>query len=275
MRGKVLSLQQPLVMAILNSTPDSFYAASRVTARNLSPVLSRVESLIAQGADILDIGGYSTRPGAKEVETDEELARILPVITHIHKHFPDTLISVDTFRSKVAEAAIQSGAHLINDVSGGNLDDKMFETVARLQVPYVLMHMRGTPKTMSQMTEYASFPGDVLKELQSKAQRLKEMGVSDIIIDPGFGFSKTPDQNFSLIANLALFRSLGHPLLVGVSRKSTVFTALNTTPDQALNGTTVLNTASLLHGANILRVHDVKEAREAVILTERLRKVKL
>lgn len=275
LRGKVLSLEQPLVMGILNTTPDSFHSASRAYAEDPQISYTRAKTLIELGADVLDIGGYSTRPGAASVSTEEELSRTIPTIELIRKKHPDLILSIDTFRAEVAEAAIAAGADMINDVSGGTLDQRMFETVARLRVPYILMHMRGTPETMNQLTTYDSFPADVVKDLQEKVTRLNQMGVADIIIDPGFGFSKTPEQNFSLIANLSIFLELGYPILLGVSRKSTISKALNITSDEALNGTTVLHTAGLLNGAHLLRVHDVKEAREAVILTEKLRKAKL
>ena len=259
------------MMGILNVTPDSFFAPSRHSADSADEILERASAMIRDGASILDIGGYSTRPGAEDPDPEEEKARIVPAISLIRKHFPDILISADTFRAEVAEAAIEAGADIINDVAGGNLDEKMFGTVARLNVPYILMHMRGTPKTMSRLTDYDDFPGDVLRELAEKLHRLRALGVKDIIIDPGFGFAKTPDQNFSLLAHLPLFRELGCPILVGVSRKSTITRTLGIPTEEALNGTTVLNTVSLMNGADILRVHDVREAMEAILLTEKVK----
>lgn len=259
------------MMGILNVTPDSFFAPSRHSADSADEILERASAMIRDGASILDIGGYSTRPGAEDPDPEEEKARIVPAISLIRKHFPDILISADTFRAEVAEAAIEAGADIINDVAGGNLDEKMFGTVARLNVPYILMHMRGTPKTMSRLTDYDDFPGDVLRELAEKLHQLRALGVKDIIIDPGFGFAKTPDQNFSLLAHLPLFRELGCPILVGVSRKSTITRTLGIPTEEALNGTTVLNTVSLMNGADILRVHDVREAMEAILLTEKVK----
>jgi len=270
-KGKLYPLDRPWVMGILNVTPDSFFAPSRHSADSADEILERASAMIRDGASILDIGGYSTRPGAEDPDPEEEKARIVPAISLIRKHFPDILISADTFRAEVAEAAIEAGADIINDVAGGNLDEKMFGTVARLNVPYILMHMRGTPKTMSRLTDYDDFPGDVLRELAEKLHQLRALGVKDIIIDPGFGFAKTPDQNFSLLAHLPLFRELGCPILVGVSRKSTITRTLGIPTEEALNGTTVLNTVSLMNGADILRVHDVREAMEAILLTEKVK----
>lgn len=262
--GKIISLDTPLVMGILNVTPDSFYADSRLSSPDA--VLQKAESMLADGADILDIGGYSTRPGAKDFSVSEEFARVVPAIEAVVKQFPDAVISIDTFRAEVAEAAIAAGASIINDVAGGNLDEKMFETVARLQVPYVLMHMRGTPQTMTSLTNYQDVAIDVLDELQRKAAVLTELGVNDIIIDPGFGFAKTVDQNFELLSRLDTFRILELPILAGLSRKSMTYKFLGIDQSEALAGTITLNTLALTKGADILRVHDVKEAKQTIQL---------
>ncbi len=273
--GKIRSLDRPLVMGILNITPDSFYEGSRVTDAHSEDLLSRAGDLLGQGASIIDIGGYSTRPGAREIGAAEELERVIPAITSVKQRFPEAVISIDTFRAEVAKAAVGAGAHIVNDVSGGNLDPEMFETIARLKVPYVLMHMRGTPETMNSLTHYESFPADVIRELQEKLAKLRALGAADIIIDPGFGFAKTPAQNFALLSALPVFHQLECPVLVGVSRKSTIYKTLGITPEEALNGTTVLNTIALMKGVHILRVHDAAEARQAIILTEQVANFKV
>lgn len=273
LRGRLLSLERPLVMGILNTTPDSFYSNSRISPEASDLILQRASTMIRQGASILDIGGYSTRPGALEdPKPEEEINRVVPVISLIRTHFPDIAISIDTFRAEVAQAAVEAGADIVNDVSGGNLDDKMFDTVAQLNVPYILMHMRGTPQTMGELTDYPHFPDTILRELGEKLDRLRRLGLKDVIIDPGFGLPKTPDQNFGLLAYLSLFRELGCPILVGVSRKSTITRTLGIPTEEALNGTTVLNTIALMNGASILRVHDVLEAKQAIVLTECVKK---
>lgn len=273
LRRRLLSLERPLVMGILNTTPDSFYSNSRISPEASDLILQRASTMIRQGASILDIGGYSMRPGALEdPKPEEEINRVVPVISLIRTHFPDIAISIDTFRAEVAQAAVEAGADIVNDVSGGNLDDKMFDTVAQLNVPYILMHMRGTPQTMGELTDYPHFPDTILRELGEKLDRLRRLGLKDVIIDPGFGFAKTPDQNFGLLAYLSLFRELGCPILVGVSRKSTIRRTLGIPTEEALNGTTVLNTIALMNGASILRVHDVLEAKQAIVLTECVKK---
>lgn len=272
LRGRLLSLERPLVMGILNTTPDSFYSNSRISPEASDLILQRASTMIRQGASILDIGGYSTRPGALDPKPEEEINRVVPVISLIRTHFPDIAISIDTFRAEVAQAAVEAGADIVNDVSGGSLDDKMFDTVAQLNVPYILMHMRGTPQTMGELTDYPHFPDTILRELGEKLDRLRRLGLKDVIIDPGFGFAKTPDQNFGLLAYLSLFRELGCPILVGVSRKSTIRRTLGIPTEEALNGTTVLNTIALMNGASILRVHDVLEAKQAIVLTECVKK---
>jgi dihydropteroate synthase len=261
-RGKLCRFERPTVMGILNATPDSFYAGSR--AQTDDEIASRASQLAAEGAEFIDVGAYSTRPGAPEVSPDEEAARLLHAIPIVRQVAPQAIISVDTFRADVAHKAVEAGADIINDVAGGNLDDAMFDTVAALGVPYILMHMRGTPADMQQYTDYTDLTRDVLAELGERLQRLALMGVNDIIIDPGFGFSKTLDQNYELLHNLELFQLFHRPVLVGVSRKSMATKLLGITTDQALNATTVINTISLQKGAAILRVHDVKAAREAV-----------
>lgn len=262
-------------MGILNVTPDSFFSQSRVPATHSAQILARARDLVAGGAAILDIGGYSTRPGAPAVEKEEELGRVLPAIQAIRENIPEAFISIDTFRAEVAGAAVRAGAHIVNDVSGGDLDPGMFETVARLKVPYILMHMRGTPETMNQLTHYTDVTADILSELRRKLAGLRSLGVADIIIDPGFGFAKTAGQNFELLARLDAFHKLGCPVLAGLSRKSAITKTLGVTPEKALNGTTVLNTIALMKGAHLLRVHDPAEAREAVILTGKVRKYNL
>ena len=263
-QGRLLDLSIPRVMGILNITPDSFYSESRL--RSMDAVVEKVGKMQEDGAVLIDIGGYSTRPGANEVSESEETDRVVPVIEQLNKYFPELIISVDTFRSEVARQSVLNGAHIINDVAGGLLDDRMFDVVAELGVPYILMHMRGTPQTMNTLTEYDFLVPRILQELQEKLIVLREKGVSDVIIDPGFGFAKTTAQNFALMKDLSEFHELGCPLLVGISRKGMIYNTLNITAEDALNGTTVLNTISLQHGASILRVHDVKPAVEAVKL---------
>jgi len=229
----------------------------------------KAEQMLADGADILDIGGYSTRPGAAEVTSQEEQDRILPAIEAILQNFPEAIISVDTFRADVAEASIDAGAHIINDVGGGVLDKAMFETVARLQVPYILMHMRGTPQTMASLTEYNNLVLDVLDEMRVQLAKLQQLGVKDIILDPGFGFAKTVDQNYELLRHLEEFRIFGLPVLVGMSRKSMVYKSLGINQADALTGTIAVNSVALMKGADILRVHDVKEAKQTIVLLEK------
>jgi dihydropteroate synthase len=263
-KGKLITLERPLIMGILNVTPDSFYDGGKYLSEN--DILEQAEKLILQGADILDIGGYSTRPNAQEVSEKEEINRVIPAISIIKKHFPATILSIDTFRADVAKEAIENGADIINDISGGQLDDKMFETVANLQVPYILMHSRGNPQTMNQLTHYENILLEILHFFEKRIQKLHILGVKDIILDLGFGFAKTKEQNFYLLKHLSYFKTLNLPLLVGISRKSMIYKTLDVTPEQSLNGTSVLNTFALSQGAHILRVHDVKEANEAKIL---------
>ena len=262
--GKLIDLSSPKIMGILNITPDSFYANSRYD--DVSKVLFQVEKMLLAGASFLDIGGHSTRPGAMPVSEEEESRRVLPVVKAIVERFPEALISIDTFRAKVASDCVEAGAVMINDVSGGILDEAMFDTAAKLNVPYVLMHSRGTPETMQKMTDYNNLVVDVLDDLQQKVAELRQLGVKDIIIDLGFGFAKTADQNYVLLNHLRDFEVIGCPMLVGVSRKSMIWRKLNISPNDSLNGTTVLNTVALMKGANILRVHDVHEAMETIKL---------
>lgn len=266
-KGELIEFSRPQVMGILNITPDSFYADSRATHEE--EIASRIEQIISEGANIIDIGAYSSRPGAETIPADEEYRRLglgIKILRSIDSHI---LVSVDTFRADVARKAIENlGADIINDISGGDLDEKMFETAAQLNVPYILMHMRGTPKNMASMTDYTNVTVEVIKSLAEKVNRLALLGVNDVIVDPGFGFSKTIEQNYELLKNLEIFHELDRPLLVGISRKSMIYKPLSSTPQEVLNGTTVLNTIALLAGASILRVHDVKEAVEAIKLVE-------
>ncbi|NIJ53695.1 dihydropteroate synthase [Dyadobacter arcticus] len=263
-RGKLLDLSTPVAMGILNLTSDSFYAESR--AGNSEQIVEMAGKMIEEGAKIVDIGGYSTRPGAKEIDISKEMEKVEAALDPLVKYFPNLVISIDTFRSQVAAMAVGKGASLINDVSGGTLDDLMFKVTADLKVPYILMHMRGTPQTMNQMTSYNQLVPDILKDLQNKILALKALGVADVIIDPGFGFAKTISQNFELIQNLNAFNLLGYPLLVGISRKTTIYKTLDISANEALNGTTVLNIMALQQGVSILRVHDVRPAVEAIKL---------
>lgn len=266
LRGSIVNINEPWVMGILNLTPDSFYSDSRCNESTM--IEQRVNQIITEGAKIIDIGGYSSRPGANDITPDEEYSRLATGLDIIKRIAPNAIISVDTFRADVARRCVNNwGVDIINDISGGNLDAEMFDTVASLGVPYILMHMRGTPSTMQQFTQYNDATLDVINDLSQKVSILKEKGVKDIIIDPGFGFSKTLEQNYTLLNNLEKFHSLNAPLLVGLSRKSMIYNTLGGSPDTALNGTTVINTLAIAKGAHILRVHDVKEAVEAVKLT--------
>lgn len=262
-KGKIIDLSTTKIMGILNVTPDSFYNRSRFS---LNEVVDKSQEMLAAGATFIDIGGYSTRPNAVDISVAEESDRVLPVIEAIIKANTETLISIDTFRSKIARESIEAGASLINDISGGNLDAEMFGTVADLRVPYILMHSRGNPQTMSKLNDYQDITLDTIKEIQAKVYQLRQLNVKDIIIDPGFGFAKNAKQGYEMMANLEKFAILGLPLLVGISRKSMIWRTLNIKPEEALIGTTVLNTIALQKGASILRVHDVKEAIETVTI---------
>lgn len=267
--GRLIDFSTPKVMGILNVTPDSFFEKSRYLYIN-EAIVDKAGGMIEQGATFIDIGGYSTRPHAIDISVTEELDRVLPVIEIICKNFPEIAISVDTFRSEVARKSIEVGANIINDISGGNLDEKMFQTVADLNVPYILMHSRGNPETMNQLNDYQDLTLDVITELQQKVYQLRQLGVKDIIIDPGFGFAKNGKQGFEMMRNLTAFQIMELPFLVGISRKSMIWRTLNVTANEALNGTTALNMFALMQGANILRVHDVKEAVETVKLYQEL-----
>lgn len=265
-KGHLLAINEPVVMGILNITPDSFYENSRLN--NADSLLRKAEQMIADGATILDIGGQSTRPNSERVSEEEELKRVIPAIETIQKNFPGQIISVDTFYSRVAKEAVAAGASIINDVSAGTIDNELLFTVAQLNVPYVLMHMLGNPQTMQQAPEYKNVILEVFDFLSFKIKELHQLGIHDVIIDPGFGFGKTIAHNFELLRNLPVFRLLQLPLLLGISRKATIYKTLGITADESLNGTTALNTIGLMQGAHILRVHDVKEARQSITLWE-------
>lgn len=263
-KGRLLSLEHPVVMGVLNLTPDSFYDKGRISGEKA--VLQHTERMINEGAAIIDVGGISTRPGAEEITVDEELKRVIPILEKIAALFPDTIISIDTYRSRIAKEAVEAGASVINDISAGQMEEGFIETVARLNVPYILMHIQGTPKNMQENPQYENVTMDVFRFLKEKIFQLNKAGIKDIITDPGFGFGKTVTHNFSLLKHLSEFNILGCPVIVSVSRKSMIYKVLKTTPDEALNGTTVLNTLALLNGCSILRAHDVKEAVQAIEL---------
>ncbi|WP_300441647.1 dihydropteroate synthase [Christiangramia sp.] len=267
-KGQLIDLSAPKVMGIINITPDSFYSGSRSNTEK--EILSIAEKMLTEGATFLDLGAYSSRPGATDISAEEELKRMLPAIEIIIREFPDILLSIDTFRAEVAEKSIEAGAAIINDISAGKLDNNMLAVIARFQVPYIMMHMKGTPQTMKEFNQYKDITSDVLFYFSERINAARELGINDLIIDPGFGFAKNIEQNFELLAKLELFQNLDLPLLVGVSRKSMIWKKLKISTEEALNGTTSLNTAALLKGANILRVHDVKEAKECIKLTHEL-----
>ncbi|PAM95074.1 dihydropteroate synthase [Flavobacterium sp. IR1] len=267
-KGELIDLSIPKVMGILNVTPNSFFDGGKY--KNESEIVSQVEKMLNDGAAFIDLGAYSSKPSAEFVTEQEEIERIVPAIELILKHFPETLLSIDTFRAGVAKASIESGAAIINDIAAGELDDKMFEIVAHYNVPYIMMHMRGNPQTMQSMTQYDDIVKEMLFYFAEKVNRARSLGINDVIIDPGFGFAKTTDQNYEVLQKMELFNALELPLLVGVSRKSMIYKTLNTTAQEALNGTTILNTIALTKGAKILRVHDVKEAMECVTLFEKM-----
>lgn len=260
--GQLLSLHEPQVMGILNITPDSFYSGSRTEAED--DICRRLHQLMDEGADMIDVGAYSTRPGADDVSEEEEMERLRRGLRVVRREFPDVPVSVDTFRASVARMAVEEeGADIVNDISGGDMDRQMFRTVARLHVPYVLMHMQGVPRSMQQAPHYDNVRREVMVHLAERVDLLHQMGVADVVVDPGFGFGKTLDHNYELMEHLEDFHELGCPLLVGISRKSMIYKLVGGTPQTALNGTTVLNTVALLKGAHILRVHDVVPAVEA------------
>ena len=268
-KGKLIDLSTPKVMGILNVTPDSFFDGGKHS--NNSLIIAHVEKMLAEGADFIDVGAYSSRPGAKHISEEEETERILPIIKLLTKTFPAIILSVDTFRSAVAEKCILEGACMINDISAGDLDHKMFPTIAKLQVPYIIMHMQGNPQNMQQSPAYTNIVNEVLFYFSKKINQLRELGVNDIITDAGFGFGKTLEHNYNLLHHLQLFENLNCPILVGISRKSMLYKPLQITAETALNATTSANTIALLNGANIIRVHDVKEAVETVKIVELLK----
>ncbi len=268
MGGKLLILHRPIVMGILNTTPDSFYAGSRVLSEK--EMLESAAVMLEEGAAILDVGGVSTRPGAEAVSEEEERRRVLPIIAGLKRHFPEALISVDTFRASIAAAAVAEGAVMVNDISAGRLDEAMYRTVAELGVPYVLMHMQGTPQTMQHNPVYGDVVLEVLDYLIAEVGKLRELGVKDIVIDPGFGFGKTTTHNLQLLRSLHVLGILELPVLAGISRKATIYKTLGVTAQEALNGTTALHMVALQQGAKILRVHDVKPAQEVIRLWEAL-----
>ena len=267
-KGILVDLSTPKVMGILNVTPNSFYDGGKY--KNESEILSQVEKMLADGASFIDIGAYSSKPNAEFVSEQEEISRIIPVVDLVLKHFPDTMLSIDTFRSKVAKVAIENGAAIINDISAGNLDDKMLEVIGKYNVPYIMMHMRGNPQTMQTLTNYEDIVKEMLFYFSERVAKARTFGINDLILDPGFGFAKTIDQNYEVFQKMELFKMLELPLLVGISRKSMIYKTLDSTIEKAMNGTTVLNTLALTKGANIIRVHDVKEAAECVTLFNKI-----
>jgi dihydropteroate synthase len=267
-KGQLIDLSIPKVMGILNVTPNSFFDGGKY--KNESDILSQVRKMISDGATFIDIGAYSSKPNAEFVSEKEELSRIIPVIQLILKHFPEVLLSIDTFRSAVAKAGVENGAAMINDISAGMLDEKMFDVIAHYNVPYIMMHMRGTPQTMQTLTDYKDIVKELLFYFSERVHKARSFGINDLIVDPGFGFAKTIEQNYEVMQKMELFKVLELPILVGISRKSMVYKPLNMNVEGALNGTTVLNTISLTKGANILRVHDVKEAMESVVLFNKI-----
>lgn len=267
-RGNLIDISNPLVMGILNLTPDSFYDGGKY--QNTRDILLKTESMLTEGADIIDIGAVSTRPGSQEISIDEEKKRLIPVLQNIIKTFPYALISVDTYQSEIVNIAMNEGASIINDISGGTMDEKMLETVAKFNAPYILMHSARKPLNMQENPSYENVTLEVGQYFAEKLHKCKSAGILDIIIDPGFGFGKTLEQNYELFNKLQYFKMFDNPLLVGISRKSMIYKLLNTNPDEALNGTTVLNTLAIIKGANILRVHDVKEAKEILKITKQI-----
>ena len=267
-KGVLMDLSSPKVMGILNITPDSFYENSRISKEE--DIVNKVSEMISDGMDIVDVGGYSSRPGAKEVSVEDEIDRVVPVIKIISKNFPELPISVDTFRSKVAEQAVLSGAGIINDISAGEMDKSMFDFVAEVDIPYIAMHMKGNPQTMQNNPEYEDVMHEMMLYFSEKVNKLRQLNVSDIILDPGFGFGKTVSHNYEILNKFELLQNLELPTLTGVSRKSMINKVLGIEPKDALNGTSILNTVALMKGTNILRVHDVKEAKQAVLLTQKI-----
>lgn len=267
-KGNLIDLATPKVMGIMNITPNSFYDGGKY--KNDNEILLQVEKMIKEGATFIDLGAYSSKPKAEFVSEKDELSRIIPIVKLLQKSFPEALLSIDTFRSEVAQACIENGAAIINDITAGNGDEKMMETIAKYNVPYVMMHMRGDANTMQKMTDYENVVKEIVFYFSEKIAKARSFGINDLIIDPGFGFAKTTEQNYEILQKLELFKALELPVLVGISRKSMIYKTLNTNPAQALNGTSVLNMISLTKGAKILRVHDVKEAMECVTLFNKI-----
>ncbi len=268
-KGKLIDLSSPKVMGILNITPDSFFDGGKFNSD--TEILAQTEKMLKEGATFIDIGGYSSRPNAQHISEEEELKRVIPILKLVLNKFPEILISVDTYRSKVATEGIAIGAAMVNDISAGSMDLDMFATIANLQVPYIIMHMQGTPQNMQHNPTYKDIIHEIILYFSNKVSQLRTLGVNDIIIDVGFGFGKTLEQNYTLLKGLALFKNLELPILTGVSRKSMLYKLLDTTPDKALNATTAANTIALLNGTSILRVHDVKEANEAIKIVQFLK----
>ena len=267
-KGQLIDLTTPKVMGILNVTPNSFYDGGMY--KSSSEMLTKVGKMLSDGATFIDVGAYSSKPSAEYVSEEEELQRIIPIINLILEYYPEALLSVDTFRSEVAKVCIENGAAIINDISAGNLDDKMLETIAKYNVPYIMMHMRGTPETMQKMTSYEDIVKEILFYFSEKVAKARSFGINDLIVDPGFGFAKTLDQNYEVLQKMELFEILELPLLAGFSRKSMIYKTLQSSAEEALNGTIVLNTVALTKGAKILRVHDVKEAMECITLFNKI-----
>jgi dihydropteroate synthase len=267
-KGTLLDLAVPRVMGILNVTPDSFYDGGRY--QEGEAILRQVEKMLTEGADMIDVGGMSSRPGAEIIEVEEELRRVIPAVEAISRRFPETIISIDTVRSRVAREAIGAGAQLVNDISAGKMDDEMYETVARLDVPYILMHMQGRPADMQKQPTYEDVVQEVLDFFIQETGQLRALGIKDIILDPGFGFGKSVEHNYRLLKNMEIFQVLDCPILTGVSRKSMINKVLNISPGEALNGTTALHMVALMNGSQLLRVHDVKEAKQTVRLWQAL-----
>jgi dihydropteroate synthase len=267
-RGKLLDLSKPKIMGILNLTPDSFFDGGR--NNNLKDALKKTEQILIEGAEIVDIGAYSSRPGAEHISEETESDRLIPVLRAIVNEFPDAILSIDTFRSEIARIAVNEGAGIINDISAGAMDPGMFKTIAELSVPYIMMHMKGTPQTMASKNDYENITTEVCEYFASRIQVLKNSGVKDLIVDPGFGFAKNLEQNYELLANLEQLKSTGHPVLAALSRKSMIYKLLETDAEHALNGTTAANTIALMKGVSILRVHDVKAAIEALKIVNQL-----
>jgi len=269
-KGQIIDLSTPKIMGILNITPNSFYDGGKYSLENNA--IAQVEIMLNEGATFIDIGAYSSKPNAEFVSEEEELSRIIPVVKALIKEFPRAILSIDTFRSSVAQECLNNGAAIINDISAGSLDEKMMEVIASNKVPYIMMHLRGTPQTMQNQTNYEHLINEILTYFSDKINKARSLGINDLIIDPGFGFAKTTDQNYEILSNLELLKVLELPILAGISRKSMIYKTLDINAEEALNGTTVLNTIAITKGASIIRVHDVKQAMECVKLCEKLGK---